>query len=1165
MYIGLSSEDETAGSATNQDGIFLKPRFASSGRDWRFIDTDGSSPNAGGAGDLINDEDPAISTDYFCELKRTSATTFEATVFTDSSYSVVRFKGRNTTLASVADLRYIKILNSNFTDIGNMTGTITDVQFFNNTEGLVDAFVLHGDEDLKPFEEFIPPGATKFFDFSNDTGWVFQGGVNISGGTLNGWGNEGGTIRRGIYDLFVNDSFKMNDTKWTVDVDYIFTAGSIPAHIPFAFADSSIVMFPPLGTIFQGDTTRGPGLFNLQIVTTNTLNQSVSNPLGQGIAVFLNIQYFLRFERLSVSRLKLSVFSDSARKIHITGSPIQLEPLVNALTNMFFIHSANAPQGGNPRTLTGRIDNLAIFNGVSSENDLVVNDDFSTYGTPVSPDFTDPFDDATGWTTTDSTRVRIEDDQGFLFYMAVRDGSNDQIAFDLGATVNPGPNIIDDDRWLLSFKFTVTDLITPPTGDNLVCFVSLRSVNQNTGTESSSDALVFETVATVGGALLLRIRAMNNQAYPAGSSTEFTTPLATGTLYVQLVRVSGTLLEGRLYSDENYTELIETVTLTISSGITSLRFLGVANLNSGTAPTGEFDVTIDDFQFWDGRSTTCDPVATFSDDFTYATQPEADAVWTIVGTGIEITAPSTVMDFDAQPDSTNVLSYHDLGVLPDAFRLRFKIDFTTATALQPTSALVGIGLSDANTARSVAQDMIDVELSVNNSTNNIIRFHSMVNSFPGGGTTIFQPTLLVTTGLIRFIELIRLNATQGIFTIYTDSSYTTVEETSGTINLGGSPSNLRFLKIYRPDNFTNTNIEIGEIDDIEVVSSGNPNWISTNEDIFVDPCQENIVFKNMVVQNDPKNITLDLGSALSNEKFVVRWSMVFGELVIGVASNIFIGMSDEDQNSESGDFQAYIMARIQNSISGETLGGISDPNNGPVGEPLDDPQNITWETNRKYFFEIVRDSNTTYKVSVFDDASYTFPLTISNCTVANTVLDLRFFKILSIDSPNPISGDLAGVFDDLKIWDGVDVADSFDARRYLQFLTKIEKPVGQSTATLLEFNLDGANNYALRRSANGAGDVLVPNTDGLAWNFNQVDPDFQELSFYNLLEEEKISIAHSVGRGTLGAGFAPNRLEDVFKWANTFTKISRANSKAIGGIDELFDTDTNMVVFGSDQ
>jgi len=385
-----------------------------------------------------------------------------------------------------------------------LTGHGTTYNFFNDTEGTTDEFVLHGDEDLKPFEEFVPAGATKFFDFSNDTGWVFQGGVVISGGTLNGWGNEGGVIRRGIYDLFVNDSFKMNDTKWTVDVDYIFTSASIPAHIPFAFADSSAVILPVPAppqpnsiAIIQGDTTRGPGLFNLQILTINTTGQSVSNPLGQGIAVFANVQYFLRFERLSVSRLKLSAFSDSARTIHITGSPITLEPLVNALTNMFFIHSANAPTGGSPRTLTGSIDNLAIFNGQSSENDLILNDDFSTYGTPVSPDFTDDFD-TFDWTTSDSTRVRIEDDQGFAFAMSPGSSlSKVAMSLDLGALVNPGPNIISDTGWVVRFK--VSNTFIKEAGDatsNLVGF-SLTEDDQTTLPDVAQDHITFVTRTSI--------------------------------------------------------------------------------------------------------------------------------------------------------------------------------------------------------------------------------------------------------------------------------------------------------------------------------------------------------------------------------------------------------------------------------------------------------------------------------------------------------------------------------------------------------------------------------------------------------------------------------------------------------------------------------------------
>jgi len=228
MYIGLSSENQSQGSGDIQDGIFLKPRFALTGRDWRFIDTNGTSPNSEGAGDLINSEDPAISTDYFCEIKRTSATTFECTIFTDSNYSVVRFKGRNTTVVGVVNLRYVKILNFVLLDGGSMIGTVDDVQFFNNTEGTTSEFVLHGDEDLEPFVPFSPGVADFTEDFSAVGLWSVFGAVTISGGTLNGWGADIGQNNRAFYDLQANNGITLSDTNWVDDYEMEITASSIP-------------------------------------------------------------------------------------------------------------------------------------------------------------------------------------------------------------------------------------------------------------------------------------------------------------------------------------------------------------------------------------------------------------------------------------------------------------------------------------------------------------------------------------------------------------------------------------------------------------------------------------------------------------------------------------------------------------------------------------------------------------------------------------------------------------------------------------------------------------------------------------------------------------------------------------------------------------------------
>jgi len=595
----------------------------------------------------------------------------------------------------------------------------------------------------------------------------------------------------------------------------------------------------------------------------------------------------VRCERFNRFNYKLSIFSDVARTIPIAGSPVFGSTSDNPISMKIF-HSSTASGGGGARTLTGTLDDLEIFNGFSPSSftgGLVLDDDFSTYGTPVTPDFTDVFDSATGWTTTDSTRARIEDDQGFLFFMAVRDGSNDQIARDiLGGTIS-------DTEWLLSFKFTVTKLATP-TGDNLVCNVSLRDVDQNTGTETSSDSLVFESVRTTGGSSLLRIRAMNNQTYPAGSSTQFSTPLAIGTLYVQLIRVSATLLEGRLYDDENYSNLIEKVTLSISSGITALRFLGVANLNSGSA-TGDFDVTIDDVQFWDGRSTTCDSSLTGSIPTKTITGAD-DANW--VQTGSQITISGGVIsgwgpDGSLQSQTYDIQSNDGFTMDDTKWLAEFKFNITAfATssghfifALVDTAGDLTAGVRYASLfihKQTGPDPILNAVLSVNDGVTSFLSTGIGIQSFPSTDLFVRLERLSPTQfKLAVAFDLAHTNPLVGSPVTLTQATFTNIvglDHIQSRTSTGGSASR----------NIT------GTLRDMKIFNGIIIPWVSTNPPvIFVDPCAENIVVED---SSGDQNIIFDLGTPLSNDKWVMRWSQWTERAFQGASGNntfLWVGVS----------------------------------------------------------------------------------------------------------------------------------------------------------------------------------------------------------------------------------------------------------------------------------
>jgi len=143
------------------------------------------------------------------------------------------------------------------------------------------------------------------------------------------------------------------------------------------------------------------------------------------------------------------------------------------------------------------------------------------------------------------------------------------------------------------------------------------------------------------------------------------------------------------------------------------------------------------------------------------------------------------------------------------------------------------------------------------------------------------------------------------------------------------------------------------------------------------------------------------------------------------------------------------------------------------------------------------------------------------------------------------------------------------SRRYLQLLQTII-PDGTVSA-LGSFNLDQGNNGSFRDSFNGENPDPTNNNRPFAMAFigavaggtNFDDPIFMESSIYNQIDNEKLITSHQVNQSTLGPGTVPDRAEIVTKWVNTITKVSRIDWR--NGQAGSFDTDTEGVVFGSDQ
>ena len=90
---------------------------------------------------------------------------------------------------------------------------------------------------------------------------------------------------------------------------------------------------------------------------------------------------------------------------------------------------------------------------------------------------------------------------------------------------------------------------------------------------------------------------------------------------------------------------------------------------------------------------------------------------------------------------------------------------------------------------------------------------------------------------------------------------------------------------------------------------------------------------------------------------------------------------------------------------------------------------------------------------------------------------------------------------------------------------------------VMRFNSDSGSNYARRGSVDGASDFTVSPTTGSS-NLPSSNEGFGNCFIINNASNEKLGISHGIDQGTAGAGTAPTRKEECFKWANTSDSIT---------------------------
>jgi len=358
----------------------------------------------------------------------------------------------------------------------------------------------------------------------------------------------------------------------------------------------------------------------------------------------------------------------------------------------------------------------------------------------VSEDFNDDFSGADNW-TDNGTNVQVNTTTDVIDWNLVTDFNGTYI--DLG--------VISDSAWVLRFKI---DINSQSGTDNKLLLFGLWDNNVFDNT-TSQDFLRFILQKFGAPGNFIYISNGNGTVSKTATNDQFVYHPGLEVLYVELRRISATSFQINLFSDPDFTALIESITQVISSGITGLRYLKAQVWDAGGLAT--MSGTIDNIQFWDGIST---PV-----------------------------------------------------IRSDNWRARFKLDITNLNnGGNSIDKRLYIGLFDED-ATSGADNTQDgyLLLLTHDNTDNLFLVRTPDSQQPRLATddATFSTAPSVTT---RWIELRKDNSSQTTTSIYSDATFTILVESEVVAGISGS-DNLRYLKLMNDVGFTGAGAIDGTFDD----------------------------------------------------------------------------------------------------------------------------------------------------------------------------------------------------------------------------------------------------------------------------------------------------------------------------------------------------------------
>jgi hypothetical protein len=212
-------------------------------------------------------------------------------------------------------------------------------------------------------------------DFTPQNTWTTTGtGIAITTGIVKYTNCADGAINR----VYTNHGLTLTDN-WVLETDFQFTGvgSSGPGH---HIASVTAGNLDPVSSGPPSYTATNQSAIALMFYSTNASNTPSSFELvgtskngsgawvnSAGIVLSSGKTYYLRLERLSSTRARVSAFLDAARTVHATNSPQCFNLGIHFTNNLTFIQHGNSSWGSPSRSLTGSIDNTKLTSYTTTE------------------------------------------------------------------------------------------------------------------------------------------------------------------------------------------------------------------------------------------------------------------------------------------------------------------------------------------------------------------------------------------------------------------------------------------------------------------------------------------------------------------------------------------------------------------------------------------------------------------------------------------------------------------------------------------------------------------------------------------------------------------------------------------------------------------------------